>query len=101
LWDKELTMKSWALKWLEGSLISFVRGSTHLNLVIGRIEKCIKSYGVKVDEVKAMIEAIEQNPAYLPTLPAEEKIARLKPMKDVLERMRRGEWASWKESLLP
>ncbi|MEM2128458.1 MAG: hypothetical protein QXN86_02220 [Candidatus Methanomethylicaceae archaeon] len=58
-----------------------------MNLVTGRIRKCIESYGIKVDEVKAMIEAIEQNPAYLPALSMEEKIARLKPVKDAVKDM--------------
>lgn len=90
MWDKEFTIKSWALKWLEGSLVSYAKGSTHLNVVIGRIEKCIKSYGVNTDEIKAIIEVIIQNPAYLPTLSTTDKMTRLKPVKDIIKKMEHG-----------
>lgn len=79
--------REWALKWIEGSLISFLRGRTPLNMLIGRIERAIESYGVSPTDVLSLIALIENSPLYLPSLPAEEKKARLKPVKEVVEKM--------------
>jgi len=79
--------KTWALRWIEGSIISYVRGRTSLNIVIGRIKRALNSYGVKVDEVMALIDSIENSNAYLPTMSRDEKIARLKPIRDVLNEL--------------
>jgi hypothetical protein len=79
-----LEIKDWAIKWVEGSIISYVRGRTPLNMVVGRIKRALNSFGLKTDEVLALIEAVESNPVYLPSLSKAEKSARLKPIKDAL-----------------
>jgi hypothetical protein len=79
-----LEIKDWALKWVEGSIISCVKGKTPLNMVVGRIRRALNSYGLKIDEILALIDAVESNPVYLPTLSKAEKSARLKPIKDAL-----------------
>ena len=79
-----LEIKDWAIKWVEGSIISYVRGRTPLNMVVGRIRRALNSFGLKTDEVLALIEAVESNPVYLPSLSKAEKSARLKPIKDAL-----------------
>jgi hypothetical protein len=79
-----LEIKDWAIKWVEGSIISYVRGRTPLNMVVGRIRRALNSFGLKADEVLALIEAVESNPVYLPSLSKAEKSARLKPIKEAL-----------------
>jgi len=79
-----LEIKDWAIKWVEGSIISCVKGKTPLNMVVGRIRRALNSYGLKMDEILALIDAVESNPVYLPTLSKAEKSARLKPIKDAL-----------------
>jgi hypothetical protein len=79
-----LEIKDWAIKWVEGSIISYVRGRTPLNMVVGRIKRALNSFGLKTDEVLALIEAVESNPVYLPSLSKAEKSVRLKPIKDAL-----------------
>jgi hypothetical protein len=53
-------------------------------MVVGRIKRALNSYGLKMDEILALIDAVENNPVYLPTLSKAEKSARLKPIKDAL-----------------
>jgi len=82
--DKELT--KWALKWIEGSVLSYVQGRTTLSIVVGRVKRAIRSYGVTEEEVIALIDLIEQSPVYLPTMSRNEKAARLQSLRDDLKR---------------
>jgi hypothetical protein len=82
-----LEIKDWAMKWVEGSIISCVKGKTPLNMVVGRIRRALNSYGLKMDEILALIDAIENNPVYLPTLGKVEKSIKLKPIRDAVVKM--------------
>jgi hypothetical protein len=82
-----LEIKDWAMKWVEGSIISCVKGKTPLNMVVGRIRRALNSYGLKMDEILALIDAIENNPVYLPTLSKVEKSIKLKPIRDAVVKM--------------
>jgi hypothetical protein len=53
-------------------------------MVVGRIKRALNSYGLKMDEILALIDAVESNPVYLPTLSKAEKSARLKPIREAL-----------------
>jgi hypothetical protein len=77
--------RDWALKWIEGSLLSFVENKTPLNIMVGRIRKSVESYGVKLSDLKLLMDMIEQSPIYLPSVPREEKIARLKLLRGTVE----------------
>jgi hypothetical protein len=83
----EHEIKDWAMKWVEGSIISCVKGKTPLNMVVGRIKRALNSYGLKMDEILALIDAIENNPVYLPTLSKVEKSIKLKPIRDAVVKM--------------
>jgi len=39
--------KNWALNWVKGSIVSYLRGNTPVNIVKGRIKRAVESYGVK------------------------------------------------------
>jgi hypothetical protein len=80
----EHEIKDWAMKWVKGSIISCIRGRTPLNIVVGRIRIALNSYGLKIDEILALIDAVKSNPIYLPNLSKAEKSARLKPIKEAL-----------------
>jgi len=82
-----LEIKDWAIKWVEGSIISCVKGKTPLNMVVGRIRRALNSYGLKMDEILALIDAIESNPVYLPTLSKVGKSIKLKPIRDAVVKM--------------
>jgi hypothetical protein len=79
--------KDWALKWIEGSMVSYIAGRTSLNILLGRIKRAIEDYGVDRSEVLAIIDVIERSPVYLPSLSQEEKGSRLEPLRRALENM--------------
>ncbi len=37
------------------------------------------------DKLSAIVRNVEENPVYLPTIPPEEKVKRLKPLKEALD----------------
>ena len=78
-------MKEWALKWVEGSVLSYARERTSLNVVLGRIRRAVESYGVNRGDVRAIIEVIQKSPVYLPALSVEEKSIKLIPLKEKLK----------------
>ncbi|MFZ8783809.1 MAG: hypothetical protein ACO2OR_07530 [Desulfurococcaceae archaeon] len=55
--------KDWALKWLEGFVVSYFFGRTSLEEVLGVIKRAIKSYGVKPREIGAFIALKTLDPA--------------------------------------
>jgi hypothetical protein len=85
-----LEVKDWAMKWVEGSIISCVKGKTPLNMVVGRIRRALNSYGLKMEEILALIDAVESNPVYLPTLSKAEKSIKLKPIREAVAEMDAG-----------
>lgn len=68
--------KEWALSWLKGSIISYMKGKISSVMLFGRIRRCIKSYGVSVAEVKALINVVAMDPS-LNLGPPEEKRKKL------------------------
>jgi hypothetical protein len=85
-----LEVKDWAMEWVEGSIISCIQGRTPLNMVVGRIKRALNSYGLKIDEILALIDAVESNPVYLPTLSKAEKSVKLKPIRKAVAEMKAG-----------
>ncbi len=80
-------IKEWALKWVEGSILSYIKGRTSLNILLGRIKKAVNSYGVSREDVLELIGLIQTSPIYLPALSPKEKAAKLKPLKDRLKEL--------------
>ena len=77
-------VEQWSLKWAEGTILGFAKGNIELNRAVGMLRRAGEIIGD--DKLLAIIENIEKNPVYLPTLTPEEKAKRLKPLKDVLGR---------------
>jgi hypothetical protein len=77
--------REWALKWVEGSVLSYAKGKTSLNILLGRIRRAIKSYGINRDDVLAIMDVIQKSPVYLPTFSKEEKSSKLNPLKEKLK----------------
>jgi len=71
-------MRDWALKWLRGSIESYIRGNTPINMVKGRIKKAMKSYSISIDEIEALINSISHDP--LINVPGELLSERVKPL---------------------
>ena len=83
--DAENWKKEWAMKWLEGSILSYVRGRITLAMLLGRIKRALESYSVKKEDVRAILLLIRDNPAYLPSFTKEEKDSKVKSVLNALE----------------
>jgi hypothetical protein len=59
-------------------------------MIVGRIKRALNSYGLKIDENLALIDAVESNPVYLPTLSKAEKSVKLKPIREAVAEMKAG-----------
>lgn len=79
-----LDSREWALKWLKGSIISYMRDRTSSQILLGRVKRCLESYGVSVEDVKAIIESIILDPT-LNLGSADERRLKLKPVIRFLE----------------
>ncbi|MCS7385119.1 MAG: hypothetical protein NDF55_00070 [archaeon GB-1867-005] len=83
--DNRFYIKRWALRWIEGSVISYMRGATPLNILMGRIRKCLKDYDVDMREIDALLTSIENNPIFLPLLTKNENKFLLGQLRDALK----------------
>jgi len=81
--------KSWALSWIRGSIESYLRGNTPINIVKGRIKRAVESCSVKPEEVGAIISLLQIDPSL--TVPRELREERARPLLEFVEELRRGE----------
>jgi len=80
--------RSWALNWVKGSIVSYLRGTTPINIVKGRIKRAVESYGVKPEEIGAIISLLQIDPSL--TIPRELREERAKPLLYFIEELKRG-----------
>jgi hypothetical protein len=80
--------KEWALKWLRGSIESFFRGKTSLQIVVGRVRRAVESYNVSVAEVKQIIGSLLIDPSI--NIPREIREEKAKELLKLVEEMKRN-----------
>ncbi|QOJ78869.1 hypothetical protein IG193_09025 [Infirmifilum lucidum] len=80
--------REWALSWVRGSIVGYVRGSTPLNIVLGRIKRALESYGVTVNDIELIVKSIEADPSALPHMDLPAKKAKLNELREALKGMR-------------
>jgi len=80
--------RGWALRWVRGSIASYILGRTRLEVVRGRVRRAIESYGVSPEEVRAIVSSLLSDP--LLDAPRELKEERVKPLVDFLKQLERG-----------
>jgi len=78
-------MRDWALNWIKGSVESYLRGRTPINIVKGRIKRAVKSYGIRPNEVGAIISLLQIDP--LLTIPKELRKERAKPLLEFIKEL--------------
>ena len=83
------SMRNWALNWIKGSIESYLRGSTPVNIVKGRIKRAIESYNVKPEDVEAVISLLQRDPSL--TIPKELREERARPLLEFIEELKKGE----------
>jgi len=68
--------------------VSYLRGNTSINIVKGRIKRAVKSYGVKPEEIGAIISLLQIDPSL--TIPRELREERAKPLLEFIEELDKG-----------
>jgi hypothetical protein len=48
--------RDWALRWVRGSVESYLLGRTSLEVVRGRVRRAVESYGVSPEEVSTKVQ---------------------------------------------
>jgi len=84
-----LSLRDWALNWVRGSIESYLRGKTPINIVKGRIRRAIESYGVKPEEISTIIDLLQIDPSL--TIPRELREERARPLLEFIEYLKKGE----------
>ena len=77
--------REWALKWVEGSVVSYIKGSTPLNILLGRIRKALKM-GVTLNDVNLLLKSIEVDPKY--STPMEVRRKKIEELRKTLESLK-------------
>jgi len=80
--------KEWALKWLRGSIESYIRGKTPLEIIKGRVKRALRSYGIKPGEVEAIVNTLLLDP--LVNTPRELREERARPLLEFIKELERG-----------
>ena len=78
--------REWALKWVEGSVVSYIKGSTSLNILLGRIRKALKSYDVTLNDIDILLKNIEVDPKY--STPMEVRREKIEELRKALESLK-------------
>ena len=70
--------RGWALRWVRGSIASYILGRTRLEVVKGRVRRAVESYGVSFEDIKAVVSSLLLDP--LLDAPRELKEERVRPL---------------------
>ncbi|MEM1687701.1 MAG: hypothetical protein QW456_11300 [Ignisphaera sp.] len=79
--------REWALNWLKGSIVSYMRGGISLVMLLGRVRRCIESYNIKPSDIEVLIEVIVRDPV-LNLGSSDERVKRLEPLKEFLSKVK-------------
>lgn len=80
--------RGWALRWVRGSIASYILGRTRLEVVKGRVRRAIESYGVSPEDVRAIVSSLLSDP--LLSTPKELREERIRPLVDFLKQLEEG-----------
>jgi len=77
--------RDWALRWVRGSVESYIAGRTRIEVVKGRIRRAVRSYGVSPEEVGAIISLLQIDP--LLNVPKELRKERARPLLEFIKEL--------------
>jgi len=80
--------RDWALRWVRGSVESYLLGRTSLEVVEGRVRGAVESYGVSPGDVEAIVSSLLVDP--LVGIPRELREERARPILDFVKRLEGG-----------
>jgi hypothetical protein len=84
-----VSLRDWALKWVEGFIVSYFSDRTSLNVVMGVVRRAIKSYSVKPGEIRDIIGLKILDPGL--NIPSKVREEKARPLLEFIERLKRGE----------
>ena len=79
-----MSREAWSLKWAEGCIVGYIRGSLESKRAIGMLKKAL-DWGVDKPQLKAILDSIEISPVYLPSMKSEEKVKKIHELKEQLD----------------
>ncbi|MCC6014649.1 MAG: hypothetical protein LM564_02975 [Desulfurococcaceae archaeon] len=85
---RSTSTRDWALRWVRGSVESYLLGRTSLEVVEGRVRRAVESYGVSPGDVEAIVSSLLVDP--LVGIPRELKEERARPLLDFVRRLEGG-----------
>ena len=80
--------RDWALRWVKGSVESYLLGRTSLAVVKGRVRRAVESYGVSPKEVGAIVTLAVLDP--LLNVSRELREERARPLLDFVKQLEGG-----------
>jgi hypothetical protein len=86
--DPSTFTRDWALRWVRGSVESYLLGRTSLEVVRGRVRRAMESYGVSPGDVEAIVSSLLVDP--LVGIPRELREERVRPLLDFVRRLEGG-----------
>ena len=76
------------MRWVRGSIESYILGRTRLEVVKGRVRRAVESYGVSPEDVRAVVSSLLVDP--LLDTPKELREERVRPLADFLKQLEGG-----------
>jgi hypothetical protein len=80
--------KDWALKRVEGFIVSYFSGETRVNVVKGVVKRVTESYGVKPREIGAIISLKTLDPSL--NIPRKTREEKARPLLQFIENLEKG-----------
>ena len=80
--------RDWALRWVRGSVESYLLGRTSLEVVEGRVRRAVESYGVSPGDVEAIVSSLLVDP--LVGIPRELREEKARPILDFVKQLEGG-----------
>ena len=80
--------RDWALRWIRGSVESYLLGRTSLTVVEGRVRGAVESYGVSPGDVEAIVSSLLVDP--LVGIPRELREEKARPILDFVKQLEGG-----------
>jgi hypothetical protein len=84
--DPEGFAREWTLKWAEGVMIGFARDRLESRRAFGMLRTARRRMGVTEKELEAILFAIEISPRYLPGMTHRQKVAKLVPIREAIDK---------------
>ena len=84
--DPDNFTREWSLKWAEGVMLGFARDRLEPNRAFGMLRTARRKLGVTEKDLQAMLFAIENSPRYLPGMTQRQKVTKLIPLRQAIEK---------------